>query len=297
MELYQIRHFVAVVETRSFTKAAVRVGVSQPALSASISKLEEEFGLKLLHRTPKGVLPTDAGRKLLSTSRDVLLACTRIKTELKSIAVERPMRIGVLRTLPSAHLTHLLSTFQSALPGTTIELFDGSKEELRTQLSRGKVAACITSSDEETEGVAAVELLREGYCLVVGHGHRFASLDSISLEQLHGERFIVRTHCETFDSTTQILTDRGIRTHIVFKTDQDDRALALIGAGLGVALMPVSFDAEKVRKVRVRDFHTERVITLEWSTDAVDERLERLITYITSYNWSASTMPLRMAAE
>jgi DNA-binding transcriptional LysR family regulator len=56
MELYQIRHFAAVAETGSFTKAAIRASVSQPALSASIAKLEEELGVKLFHRSPKSFI-------------------------------------------------------------------------------------------------------------------------------------------------------------------------------------------------------------------------------------------------
>ena len=99
----------------------------------------------------------------------------------------------------------------------------------------------------------------------------------------------MRTHCETFDSTTQLMIDRGVRTHVVFKTDQDDRALSLIAAGLGVALMPALFDAENIRKVKVRDFHTERIIVLEWNTGTVDERLSKLIAYMGSYNWNTAT--------
>jgi DNA-binding transcriptional LysR family regulator len=62
MELYQLRHFMAIVDTGSFTRASVRAAVSQSALSASIARLEEELGVKLLHRTPKAITPTSAGR-------------------------------------------------------------------------------------------------------------------------------------------------------------------------------------------------------------------------------------------
>ena len=68
MELYQIRHFAAVAETGSFTKAAIRASVSQPALSASIAKLEEELGVKLFHRSPKSVTLTPAGRRFHMTA-------------------------------------------------------------------------------------------------------------------------------------------------------------------------------------------------------------------------------------
>jgi DNA-binding transcriptional LysR family regulator len=112
-------------------------------------------------------------------------------------------------------------------------------------------------------------------------------VESISIDELQGEPFIVRTHCETFASTTKFLRDRGIRTHVVYKTDQDDRALSLIAAGLGVALMPTLYDAPDVRKIKVRDFDIERVIELQWNADMVDERLEALISFATSHNWGA----------
>jgi DNA-binding transcriptional LysR family regulator len=288
MELYQIRHFVAIADTGSFTKAALRAAVSQPALSASIAKLEGELGVKLLHRTPKAITPTSAGRRFLATAQDVLSACGKIKADLQASTTERPLRIGVLRTLPTAHLAYLIETFQRASSDTTIELYDGSREELREQLLNRKLVACITSGENRRRGVNSAVLVREGYVLVVGLRHRFATVDSIAIEELQGEAFIVRSHCETFASTTKLLMDRGIRTHIVYKTDQDDRALALIAAGLGVALMPALYDSPGVRRIKVREFDVQRVIELQWNADTVDERLKSLIAFTTSYNWRSA---------
>src|SRR5271168_137159 len=144
MELYQIRHFVAVADTGSFTKGALRAAVSQPALSASVAKLEEELGVKLLHRTPKAITPTSAGLRLLTTARETLSALSTIKADLQAANIARPLRIGVLRTLPTAHLARLVKTFQRALPETTIQLYDGSGGDLREQLLNRKVVACVT---------------------------------------------------------------------------------------------------------------------------------------------------------
>lgn len=289
MELYQIRHFVAVADTGSFTKAAVRAAVSQPALSASIAKLEEELGAKLLHRTPKAITPTAAGRRLLTTAREILSALSTVKADLQAANTERPMRIGVLRTLPTAHLARLVETFQRALPEAIIQLYDGSKDDLREQLLNRKVVACVAIAGDPQPGINSAILVREGYRLVVGLRHRFAATESISIDELQDEAFIVRSHCETFANTTKLLTDRGIRTRIVYKTDQDDRALALIAAGLGVALMPALYESPDVRRVRVRDFNAERIIELQWNADTVDERLQSLIALTTSYNWRSST--------
>jgi DNA-binding transcriptional LysR family regulator len=287
MELYQIRHFAAVAETGSFTKAAIRAAVSQPALSTSIAKLEEELGAKLFHRSPKSVTLTPAGRRFHMTAQEVLGACNKVKAELRASVADRPLRIGVLRTLPSALLARLIGTLQGEPPETRIELVDGTREQLHAQFAGRTLLACISSNAESEPGQRSVELLREDYGLVVGLNHRFASYESIQLSDLNGEHFIVRTHCETFDSTTKLLAERGIRCQVVYRTDQDDRALALVGAGMGVALMPAIFDAPNVKKVPVRDFDAKRVISLHWNEDVADDRLDRVVAFATTHNWAS----------
>ena len=285
MELYQIRHFAAVVETGSFTKAAIRAAVSQPALSVSIAKLEEELGVRLFHRSPKSVTLTPAGRRFHATAQEVLRACNKVKAELRASVADRPLRIGILRTLPSAHVARLIETLQRELPDTRLELVDGTQAELHAQLTGRKLLACISLKGESEPGQRSVELLREDYGLVASLNHRFAFYESIQLSDLNDERFIVRTHCEAFDSTRKLLLERGIRSQVVYRTDQDDRALALVGAGLGVALMPASFDAPNVKKVPIRDFHSKRVISLRWNEDVAEDRLDQLVAFATTHNW------------
>jgi DNA-binding transcriptional LysR family regulator len=144
MELYQIRHFAAVSKTGSFTKAAIGAAVSQPALSASIAKLEEELGVKLFHRSPKSVTLTPAGRRFHMTAQEVLGACNKVKAELRGSVADRPLRIGILRTFPSAQVARLIETLQGELPDTRIELVDGTVEQLRAQLAGRKLLAFIS---------------------------------------------------------------------------------------------------------------------------------------------------------
>jgi DNA-binding transcriptional LysR family regulator len=288
LELYQIRHFAAVAETGSFTKAATRAAVTQPALSASIAKLEEGLGVKLFHRSPKPVTLTPAGRRFHMTAPKVLGACNKVKAELRANVADRPLRIGVLRTLPSAKLARLIETLQGELRETRIELVDRTREQLHAKLAGRKLLACISTKLGREPGQRSVELLREDYGLVVNLNHRFASYESIQLSDLHGERFIVRTHCETFDSITKLLAERGIRWQVVYRTDQDDRALASVGAGMGVVLMPAIFDAPNLKKIPVRDFDAKRIISLHWNEDVADDRLDQLVAVAATHNWASS---------
>ena len=162
------------------------------------------------------------------TAQEVLGACNKVKAELRASVTDRPLRIGVLRTLPSAQLARLIETLQGELPETRIELVDATGEQLHTLLAGRKLLASISTKEGSELGQRSVELLRENYGLVVSLNHRFAFYESIQLSDLNGEHFIVRTQCETFDSTTKLLTERGIRSQVVYRTDQDDRALALV---------------------------------------------------------------------
>ena len=82
MEIYQIIHFIAIVETGSFTKGADRAAVSQSAISASIAKLEAEFDVQLLDRRRSPVVPTDAGARLFEAGKAILQICKTVKGEL-----------------------------------------------------------------------------------------------------------------------------------------------------------------------------------------------------------------------
>jgi DNA-binding transcriptional LysR family regulator len=287
MELYQIRQFVAVAETGSFTKGAARAGVSQPAISAAVAKLEEEMGQRLLDRRHGSVVPTPAGSRLLDAARDILLACNAIKSTLRAASAPQTLRVGMLRTLPTVHVVGVLHAFRQAHPDIQIELFEGPREELEKRLEQKKLDVCLTSLNEAAASKTSVALFTEPYVLAVSQNHRFAKLRSVTLDDLQGEPFILRTSCETFQDTTSLLIARGIRTRLVYRTDQDDRALGLVAAGIGVALMPALYKAAGVVNVGISDFNTKRTIGMRWLPRAEENRcLTAMIAFACSHPWA-----------
>lgn len=286
MELYQIRQFVAVAETGSFTRGAARVAVSQPALSAAVAKLETEMGVKLFERRRDRVVPTPAGSRFLEAARDILLACNSIKSDLRAITAPRMLRVGVLQTLSTARIADLVGAFGRARPDVAIALFDDSLDGLQRRLDQKRVDVALTSLDPE-QHARGLELFVEAFVLAVGQDHRFAKLRSVKLEDLNNEPFIVRTCCENFRETSQLLVSRGVRPRPVYRTDQDDRALALVGAGLGIALVPALHEAPGVVKVPVSDFDLKRRIGLVWRLEAEDERLASFAAFARNHRWAA----------
>src|SRR5882762_6632767 len=286
MELYQIRQFVAVAETGSFTKGASRAGVSQPAISAAVAKLEEEMGQKLLDRRQGSVVPTAAGSRLLDAAKDILLACNTIKSTLRASSAPQTLRVGVLRTLPTVHVAGVLRAFRQAHPDIQIELFEGPREELEKRLEQKKLDVCLTSLNDAAASKTSVALFTEPYVLAVSQNHRFAKLRSVTLDDLQGEPFILRTSCETFQDTTALLIARGIRTRLVYRTDQDDLALGLVAAGIGVALMPALYKAASIVNVGISDFNTKRTIGMRWLPQAEENKcLTAMVAFACSHPW------------
>ena len=123
-ELYQLRYFLALVETGSFTKAAARANVTQPTLSAGIKKLESQLDVKLFQRTSRRVFLTEAGTRFLDHAKAILYECNQATQDLKGATSRTVLRLGVLRTIPGSLISGLLGDFRRSEVGAVVELFE-----------------------------------------------------------------------------------------------------------------------------------------------------------------------------
>lgn len=287
MEIYQLKHFLAVADTASFTKAAHRMHITQPALSGSISRLESELGARLFTRTRKAVALTPAGRRLFEEGTQIVRACDRVKADIQGGGEPRRLKLGLIRTFPTSRIVSLLKAFRTEHPDLEITIAEGSSGELDDKLRRHKLDLLLTILGTTQEpGFVDVRLLEERYMLYVSNRSPFADCKEVSLAALQGQALIVRSACETYASTTNLLKERGITTRLVCRTDQDDRALAFVRAEVGVALMPELFEAPGVVRVAVTDFPANRTIGLRWLPTNSHETIGQFHDFALSHRWS-----------
>lgn len=291
MELRQIRHLMAIAETGSFTKAAQRTAVSQPALSASVAKLEAEYQVKLLDRRKSRAVPTVAGQRLLERATRILLACNSIQAQVRSASETRTLRIGVLRTFASEPVSRLVKIFSRMRPDVAFELCDGTKETLLAKLADRRLEAAIGRIDDPDHPLSSSILFRERFILAVATNHRFARENAVRLADIDGEPYVVRTDCEIYQQTTKLLADREIKLRFAYKTDQDYRALSLVSAGIGIAIIPELFNAAGISKINISDFDFSRNIGVYWNADDKSEYLEQFLLMASAHNWRAG-LPL-----
>lgn len=271
MELYLLRYFLAVVETGSFTKAAAACLITQPTLSAGIRRLEDQLGVLLFVRNNKRVFLTTAGSRFLPRVKAILHEVNMAAAEIARTEQADVLRLGVLQTLPAALVARLIAGFSAAHPGVRFDLYDGSEQELLNRLDERGLDYAL--SLRRVEDDASLPLFEEGYKLALPVTHRLAGEHLIRGEDLANESMIVRSRCEVLSETSRHFTDRNVRPPLVYRTAQDERALSMVGAGVGITVMPDSYTAPDVVRISMRDFNPRRTVALFLPRCALPDRV------------------------
>src|SRR5919202_1173467 len=193
MDTRQLAAFCAVVERRSFSQAAERLGVTQPAVSLQIRALEERLGERLLHRSGRRLEPTEAGM-LLYRGAQKLLALEEQLVEEVSAAAEGALtgrlEVGAAAGPGGSVLPPLLCEFQAANPGTTIGLSVFDTQTVVDLVARRELELGVVGAARRQRAVVFEPFFRDQVVLVCPPGHPFAGR-TVSLDELRAEPPIV----------------------------------------------------------------------------------------------------------
>ena len=285
---YQLRYFLAVVETGSFTKAAKRVFVTQPTLSAGIKKLELDLGSKLFDRTSRRVFLTESGTRFVPHAKSILYQLNLAEADIKSTGRSHLLRLGVLMTIPSSIVANILAAFKREISGLVTELFDGTEQEIQNRLDEGKIDIALTII-RPTLKQEKIPLYKEGYSIALADHHPLTKSDPIHPAEFAGEATIVRSRCEILSETSRFFTDHNVRPRLVYKTNQDERALSMVAAGVGFTTMPDHYTMEGVKRVKMIGYDFQREIgLLKTAYQLSEERNDLLDQFI---NFTKSHLP------
>jgi DNA-binding transcriptional LysR family regulator len=241
LELRHLRYFTALAEELHFGRAAERLHISQPPLSQQIAQLEKQLGVRLLTRTSRSVELTDAGRLFLDEARRTLAQAEHAKHvaeragrgDLGQLAVGLLAACGVI---PRA-----VRRFIRRYPGVQLTLKVMSSAEQLAALAQGRLDVGFVHLPAGAEALAVEEV--EGHVLVAAlpSGHRLARQPSISWGALAGESFIGFPRASApaaYDAIVSRLREAGFHPNVVHRTDSMLARLRLVGAGVGISLLP-----------------------------------------------------------
>ncbi|OLR95132.1 LysR family transcriptional regulator [Actinokineospora bangkokensis] len=243
MELRQLEYFLAVVDEGGFTRAAAKVHVAQPGVSAQVKRLERELGQELLDRSGRQVRLTEAGRAVLPFARAALAAVAGARDAVDELAglVRGRVAVGTV-TSHSVDLPGLLARFHDAHPGVEITLLEGPSGALVERVLAGTLDAAIVSLGQDTPpSLGSLVLSDEAITAAVAHHHPLAGRDRVPLRELAGLPLICLPHGTGIRSRLDAgCAAAGVEPTVAFEAGDPVLLAQLAGKGLGVAVLPDS---------------------------------------------------------
>ena len=287
MELRQIRYFLAVQETGSFTRASEKLFVTQPALSSAVKALEEELGATLLKRSHKRVSLTAAGLRFRDRAFAILAECNAAKRDLMDQQNQRQMRLAILSTLNTPPINRLLHGFRTTYPEVIIHLQSGSKDALAHRLGQDQVDLIVTALSGEEASATTLPLYQERFVLVVSMQHPLATRSSVHLADLHGEPFVLRKNCEVLDQGKRVFLTEQAQPLINCRTEEDSWALTMVRNNLAASIMAETVDAPDVVKIPIVDFGLIRTVGCLWRNHSEQQTVQQFTAFAAQQDWAA----------
>jgi LysR family nitrogen assimilation transcriptional regulator len=243
MDVRQLRCFIGVVEAGSFTAAAHRLGVAQPALSQTVIALENDLGVDLLERQPRGVRPTAAGMTLLDHARIVLRNMERAREAVSDADgdVSGRVAIGLPSTVAPLLAVPLMKEAMQTLPGVAVHLVESHSGFLREWLDVSRLDLAVLFNVANTDGVDILPLVIEDLHVVSLSQSRSPKGD-ISLRHIRGMRLIMagQSHDlrDTLDDALFLATKQ--RLTVTAEVDSLPTIKQMVIAGLGATVLPLA---------------------------------------------------------
>jgi DNA-binding transcriptional LysR family regulator len=242
IELRHLRYFTAVAEELSFTAAAHRLNVSQPPLSQQVRRLEEELGTALFERTSRRVVLTAAGAALLRRARAILAQVDEAADEARVIGQGQvgTLDVGLTGSVLLGPLAGHLHAFGASFPTITVRLHEMPPAEQQSALLSRRTDVCFLRRPPEDPELVVERAWPERVCAVLPKGHRLAGRATIALEDLDGESFVFLRFADSSFARYLWACCRkaGLAPEVTQQVGESYSLVSLVGAGLGVALVP-----------------------------------------------------------
>jgi LysR family hydrogen peroxide-inducible transcriptional activator len=241
MEVHQLRYFCAVAETGNFTRAAEREQVAQPSLSQQIMKLEEELAVRLFDRLGRSVRLTDMGQMFLPRARAILSELRAAKEEVaqRQSSVSGPISVGVIPTIAPYFMPTRIAMFSRQYPEAALSVVEDVTVRLMDRLRAGLLDMAVMALPARGHDLECYPLRTERLFAILPKGHRLGKKRSLMMKELREEPFLLLRDDHCFRETSIEICKRArMMPQVIFESGQFSSILGMVGAGLGVSIVP-----------------------------------------------------------
>lgn len=297
MDLLQLEHFLAVVEERTFTRAAERVCRTQPAVSQSVKKLEDEVGAPLFARDAHDVSLTEAGRVLAGYARRMV----GLRDEaMRQVAELRALKAGTLSI--AAHesaaeylLPGPLRAFLQKFPDIRIGIYRARLNEIPRQVMDRQVDVGFVKDEPLFHELKAVEVHRDAMICIASPEHRLAGRGPLSVSDLAGEPFILHHLCDTTAGMIhKLFAQRNLQCKVAAELWSFENIKGFVQAQVGLAIVPRVTVEKELRdgvlvRIPLRELASaRRTLMIYREQGYVSAAARELIKIVRAFNWDGA---------
>ena len=249
MELNQLQCFIAVLEEGGFKRATARLGITQPALSYQIKRLEEELGVQVFRRGPGGITPTEAGRVLLDHAQQVLATVREAHQAVRELSggVSGEIRVGAIKCVGTYFLPRVLWEVRARHPLVRPKLLYRDSDELLEALVANRLDVAMVVDPPPDRRFKHDRVFHEQISLVSGPGHPFYGRATVELTELQGVQFVALAPHTSAGGLIRGYLDRlGLTIVPSVTTDNVETVKRMVEVGMGVAFLPDMATADDV---------------------------------------------------
>lgn len=245
MDLRQLRYFQAVAEELSFSKAALRLRIAQPALSRAVQELEQELGAPLMDRSRRAVRLTPAGAVLMEETGLLLdrFAESIRKVKRTMSGEEGELRLGYIGPPTQSFLGKILAEYRRGHPNVSIHLEERTPERVWEMVAKGRLSVGLTRPvlAHESLGLPSITLRKEQLCAALPPGHAWATKSSLPWKRLQEVPVVMLTRREGVSSHDAIMAacaEAHFVPRVAHAPSLIGTVLRYVESGIGVGIVP-----------------------------------------------------------
>ena len=273
MELYSLQVFLTVATEKSFSRAAEKLLRTQPAVSLAVQRLEQELGEKLIDRSGKELVLTDAGSTVIEYARRFQSLQQELDNSLAELRDNSAGRLVIgANESTTLYLLRHIERYRDLYPKVKVTVRRSLSSRIPNELLDGNLELGVISYDPSDERLKSKVIYSDSLAFVVSPKHRLAHRKTVSIEDLGSETFIAHNVVSPYrEVVIRTFRERKVPLGIDVEMPTIDTIRKLVQNNLGVAFLPrmcveQEIEQKTLREVRVKEMHLERKIRLVYPT-------------------------------
>ena len=240
--LRQLQYFVAVAEQGTVSGAAHVMSISQSSITEAVKELEQDLGVLLFDRHPRGLAITQQGHQFLRHATKILASVSEARQvfDTDPEMLKGSLQLGVTSLVAGYVLSDLLARYRRAFPGVEVSTIEDDGNYLEHLLIGGEldVAVVLLNNLRDRQALQVETLEMSPFSLWLPAGHDLTSRESITVEDIAEQPLIMLTTDEIEEATRKLLGVFGARPRVAFRTRSVEAVRSLVATGAGVAILP-----------------------------------------------------------